>query len=132
MSKFEDEHCGVSEEDVIDALNDEIEELFEKVRLAEEISHKLLIATKSEAMVSILVERLRQDRKWGEQNHDPFCYLTILGEEYGEVCQAALHLRFGGQNAKSLREEAVHTAAVAVALVECLDRGKWKWPGGGA
>jgi len=79
------------------------------------------------AYEDVLAERTRQDAKWGEQNHDPFTYLTVLGEEYGEACQAALHLRFGGHAAGKLREEAVQTAAVALALVECLDRQKWSW-----
>jgi len=82
----------------------------------------------SPALASILEERRRQDAKWGEQNHDPFCYLTVLGEEYGELCQCALHDRFGGPAAEHMREEAVQVAAVALAIVECLDRGKWRWP----
>jgi len=79
------------------------------------------------ALESVLEERKRQDAKWGEQNNDPFCYITVLGEEFGELCQAALHTRFGGPAAEKLREEAIHTAAVALALIECLDRGKWSW-----
>lgn len=82
----------------------------------------------SEALQSVLNERDRQDAKWGEQNHDPFTYLTVLTEEVGELAQAALHTRFGGSKAAGLREEAVHVAAVALAIVECLDRGKWVWP----
>jgi NTP pyrophosphatase (non-canonical NTP hydrolase) len=74
-------------------------------------------------------ERVRQDQKWGEQNHDPLTYLNILMEEVGEASQAAIQTRFGGDRGglEHLREEAVHTAAVALAIVECLDRGKWKW-----
>jgi NTP pyrophosphatase (non-canonical NTP hydrolase) len=79
------------------------------------------------AIMDVLAERVRQDKKWGEQNNDPFTYLAVLGEEFGEVCQAALHLRFGGHAADDLRMEAVHVAAVALAIVECLDRNKWKW-----
>jgi hypothetical protein len=75
------------------------------------------------ALQSVLTERERQDAKWGEQNNDPFTYITVLIEEIGELAQAALHTRFGG-----LRDEAVHTAAVALAIVECLDRRKWRWP----
>lgn len=82
----------------------------------------------SAALVDVLDERRRQDEKWGEQNHDPFAYLTVLGEEYGELCQCALHARFGGPAAEHIREEAVQVAAVALAIVECLDRGKWRWP----
>jgi hypothetical protein len=89
---------------------------------------ELAPATGSAALSSVLRERQRQDSKWGEQNHDPFTYITVLGEGYGELCQAALHCRFGGPAGAELREEAVHTAAVALALVECLDRAKWSWP----
>jgi NTP pyrophosphatase (non-canonical NTP hydrolase) len=85
------------------------------------------------ALRDVLAERKRQDAKWGEQNHDPFTYLTILGEEYGETCQAALHARFSVGSAgnkqltEHLRMEAVQTAAVALAIVECIDRKKWRW-----
>jgi len=82
----------------------------------------------SEAVCDVLKERRRQEAKWGEQNHDPFTYLTVLGEEYGELCQAALHSKFGGKAAEGLRYEAVQVAAVALAIVECLDRKKWSWP----
>lgn len=80
-----------------------------------------------EALRDVLAERERQDAKWGEQDHDPFCYLTVLVEEVGEFAQAALHSRFGGEAAGKLRHEAVHVAAVALAIVECLDRAKWDW-----
>ncbi len=82
----------------------------------------------SAALASVLQERERQDAKWGEQNNDPFTYITVLVEEVGELAQAALHTKFGGPAAAGLRDEAVHTAAVALAIVECLDRGKWRWP----
>lgn len=81
-----------------------------------------------DALRDVLAERKRQDAKWGEQNHDPFLYLTILGEEYGETCQAALEARFGKGSLGHLRLEAVQVAAVALAIVECLDRKQWKWP----
>ena len=79
----------------------------------------------TQAMTDVLAERQRQDAKWGQQNHDPFTYITVLGEEFGELCQAALHRRFGGAASSGLRDEAVQTAAVALAIVECLDRGTW-------
>jgi hypothetical protein len=75
----------------------------------------------------ILEERIRQDRSWGEQNHPPCQWMTILGEEFGEACQAALHVYFGGGFTEDdYRKELIQTAAVAVAAVECLDRGKWR------
>lgn len=81
------------------------------------------------ALEDVVAERARQDAKWGEQNHDPFTYLTVLTEEVGELSQAALHARFGGPAADGLRTEAVHVAAVALAIVECVDRGLWQWDG---
>ena len=81
----------------------------------------------TKALTDILNERDRQEKIWGEQNHDPFIYSAILVEEVGEFCQAALHTRFGGTKGDGLREEAVQVAAVALAIVECLDREKWNW-----
>ena len=78
-------------------------------------------------------ERKRQDAKWGHQNHDPQVWMAILGEEFGELCQAANDLRWPKSNpdADPFRHalvEAVQTAAVAQAIVECLLRSTWKWP----
>lgn len=80
------------------------------------------------AIKSVLAERARQDSKWGEQNHDPFTYLTVLVEEVGEYAEAALHHRFGGPKADGLYTEATHVAAVGLAILECLERQKWSWP----
>jgi hypothetical protein len=79
----------------------------------------------------IVNERTRQDEKWGEQNHKPEKWIAILGEEFGELCQATVETIFDnpvprGQDYKggydNIRKEAIHVAAVAVALIECLDR----------
>ena len=64
-------------------------------------------------------ERDRQDRKWGEQNHHPFVWLAILGEEYGESCKAALEFPVDYSN---YRKELIEVAAVAIAAIESLDR----------
>jgi len=87
-------------------------------------------AREGDALRDVLAERQRQDALWGEQNHDPFVYGAILVEEAGEFMQAALQTRFGGSKGglDRMREEAVHTAAVALAIVECLDRAKWAFP----
>ena len=70
----------------------------------------------------VLEERERQDKKWGEQNHEPEIYLTILMEEVGEASEAALHRRFGGPEAVNYRKELVQVAAVALAMIQCEDR----------
>ena len=86
------------------------------------------------ALEQVAAERRRQESKWGEQNHAPPVYLTILGEEFGEACQAALNITSPGEKGMdtaalaeaALRKELVQIAAVAVAAIECLDRGAWK------
>lgn len=83
----------------------------------------------SSASINVMEERTRQDDKWGEQNHEPTVWLGILGEEFGELCQAVNETWFdnGPEERKkggyeNMRAEAVQVAAVAVALIECLDR----------
>jgi len=66
---------------------------------------------------NIALERRRQDAKWGEQNHDAFLWLAILGEEFGEAAKAAVEGRIA-----DLRTELIHVAAVAVAAIESLNR----------
>lgn len=67
-------------------------------------------------------ERFEQDAKWGVQNHQPFVWLAILGEEVGEVNKAVIEFNFGSQSLAEYRKELIQVAAVAVAMVECLDR----------
>jgi NTP pyrophosphatase (non-canonical NTP hydrolase) len=69
----------------------------------------------------IMDERDRQDTKWGVQNHDAYKWLAILGEEVGEVNRAALD-----GDKQNYREELIQVAAVAMAMVESLDRGSWR------
>ena len=80
--------------------------------------------------VDIVLERQRQNAKWGVQRHSWPEWMTVLGEEYGEACQAALRLRFGEDNdqrdrylsrLEHLRTELVQIAAVAVAIIEHID-----------
>ena len=80
---------------------------------------------------SIKLERKDQDARWGEQNHPPYIWLTILGEEVGEANVALLKADFGKEVIGNYREELVQIAAVAVAAIESLDRnefipGTWK------
>jgi hypothetical protein len=82
----------------------------------------------------VMDERDRQDAKWGQQDHEPARYLMILGEEYGEACEAGCRLTFGGDGdtvsravaVADLRMELVQVAAVAVAMIESIDRGRNK------
>lgn len=67
-------------------------------------------------------ERERQNKKWGEQNHDDYRWLAILTEEVGELAQAILHDEFGGSHAGTAQHELIHVAAVAVQWLECMER----------
>lgn len=77
---------------------------------------------------AILTERARQDQMWGDhsRNH-PFEWMSILGEEYGELCEAvnetcfltATHPERGGY--EKIIREATQVAAVALAILEQAD-----------
>lgn len=80
-------------------------------------------------LAEVVNERTRQDEKWGEQNHQPPIWLGILGEEFGELCEAVNETVFdnGPEERKkggvaNMRAEAIQVAAVAIAFVEMLDR----------
>ncbi|KAA1293832.1 MazG-like family protein [Leptospira interrogans] len=80
---------------------------------------------KEKIIQEIFRERKKQDQKWGEQNHIPIEWCAILGEEVGEVNKAALetHFKYDGKNDLSdYRKELIQVAAVALAMIECLDR----------
>ncbi len=84
----------------------------------------------SEIYNEIQAERKRQDEKWVEQNHTPIEWVGILTEEVGEVSKEAVDFHFGNnpyireQNLKNYREELIQVAAVAVQMIECLDRNR--------
>lgn len=79
----------------------------------------------------VAIERERQDKKWGEQNHNDFIWLTILTEEVGELAADMFDKfhyertgapRFVGGIQKNRVREAIEVAAVAIAYIECLIR----------
>ena len=82
-------------------------------------------------ITAVLLERKRQDSKWGEQNHPPHYWTGILGEEYGELCEAINETVFDNWSDKggfeNMRREAIHVAAVAIGFLECLERNKALW-----
>lgn len=79
------------------------------------------------AIELLIAERTRQNSIWGDQsgNH-PFEWMSILGEEYGELCEAvnetcfknAAHPGRGGLD--KILKESIQVAAVAVALAEAV------------
>ena len=67
----------------------------------------------------ILSERNKQDVKWGEQNHNIYKWLAILGEEVGEVNKAALENKYD-----EVIDELIQIGAVTVAMIESLERNR--------
>ena len=64
----------------------------------------------------VFEERQSQYKKCGEQNYSLYKWITILGEEVGEACKAALESFHG-----NYRKELIQVAAVAVAMIESYD-----------
>ena len=75
---------------------------------------------KEDILNSILIERQKQDDKWGEQNHDVYKWLAILGEEVGEANKAALE-----ESKEDLINELIQIGAVTVAMIESLKRNNY-------
>ncbi len=77
---------------------------------------------------SVVAERLVQEQKWGPQNHNQIVWLGILSEEFGDAAKEVNELHFRRDirkdQVKTLRAELVQVAAVAVAMIESLDRNR--------
>lgn len=77
-----------------------------------------------EAFEKVISERVTQIEKWGKDpcNH-PFEWMSILGEEFGELCEAVnetcfmngTHPERGGD--ENIIREATQIAAVAIAII---------------
>jgi hypothetical protein len=74
----------------------------------------------------ITKERKFQDEKWGEQDHHPLLWFSIIGEEYGEMLKAYNDYSLSPDRnfayINTMKREAVQVAASCVAMLECLDR----------
>lgn len=80
---------------------------------------------------ALVLERQRQLNKWGVQNHEPQYWVGILGEEYGEYCQAVNETVFNnGPDAQAkggydnMMAELTQVAAVAISAMDSLMRVK--------
>ena len=77
----------------------------------------------------IKTERIRQDGKWGaDSDNKPFEWISILGEEFGKLCEATnetcflngIHKEKGGY--ENILKYAVRVSAVSVAFAESIRR----------
>ncbi len=71
----------------------------------------------------VMLERARQDAKWGEQNHPDLYWLAILVEEVGELAQNIIS-KPTAINMMKIRDELVQVTAVGLAWLECIERRK--------
>jgi len=72
-------------------------------------------------------ERDRQDAKWGfPQHNSPFEWVSIVTEELGELAKETNDAYIGKnpkRNVSGIMREAIHVAAVAIAIIEHLPDG---------
>jgi NTP pyrophosphatase (non-canonical NTP hydrolase) len=80
------------------------------------------VAATQDVLAQVRDERGKQEEKWGQQNWHPLEWLSILSEEVGEVGKAINEAYFGTGDWVEYRRELIQVAAVATAMVECLDR----------
>ena len=80
-------------------------------------------------LICVRMERIKQDVKWGEQNHHDLKWLSILMEEVGEAAEmvnednpAKERLYSTVALMENLEYELVQIAAVCVAWIECMRR----------
>ena len=119
---------------MIDELNYAVGEAVDKLAAyedAEEQGRLVILPFDMKGIKLVVTERERQIDLWGDQsgNH-PFEWMAILGEEYGELCEAVNETCF--QNPKhperggkpNIVKEAVHVAAVAIAIAEAAMKGE--------
>ncbi len=113
------------------AEHKKLAEWLQELKERRESSLRPATSIQNDVIKAVLAERQRQDEKWGEQNHLPQFWTGILGEEYGELCQAINETVFdnGEEERKkggyeNMRKEAIHVAAVAVGFLECLERNR--------
>ena len=71
-------------------------------------------------LANVQAERKRQVKKWGQQDHHPSWWLTILAEEFGEAAKAIIEGDF-----LQCHEELVQVSAVAASAAESIERNNW-------
>lgn len=79
------------------------------------------------AVGAMIEERDRQDDTFGVQNHHPAYWLALLGKQMGQLGEAVVQREWAADKGKAsaaMRAEAIQLAAVALNMIECIDRGE--------
>ena len=63
-------------------------------------------------------ESLRQIKKWGIQNHDPFEWLAYTTEELGELSNAISEYLYRDGQRSQVVKEAIQTATLCLKIAE--------------
>ena len=66
----------------------------------------------------VLAERVRQDEKWGVQDHDDPAWLMILAEEVGEVAELVVKVMQPGDPYRPVADALIHWGVTAQALIQ--------------
>lgn len=84
--------------------------------------------TESDAIHLVRAEMVRAVRKFPTWPTDPLHALAVLGEEYGELTQAALQLVYEPEKTSMdhVRKEAIQTATMALRFLVSLNVYEWK------
>lgn len=91
--------------------------------MIEEMQFEQALAGIDPTLKAVRRVRVQQLSKWGVQEHDPKMWLAILGEEYGEIAKEVAETHVKDFDCAAYRKELLHTAAIALAAVQCLDNG---------
>jgi len=90
---------------------------------------KKVMNSHADALQEIILNKIReerkaQDEKWGEQNHHPLMWFSIIGEEFGEMLHAFNEYTFDNDinHLEDMQREAIQVAACCVAMIECIER----------
>jgi len=97
-----------------------------------------------EVLNELQKERASQNKKWGQQDHGPVEWISILTEEVGEASKEAVDFHFKNKvkctnergekfyhptdedqqdkRLRAYRKEMIQVAAVAIQAIECIDR----------
>ena len=66
----------------------------------------------------IYEENIRQIKKWGIQDHEPFEWLMFATEELGETAKAIGEFQYRGGLAEDVVKEAIQTATLMLKIAE--------------
>lgn len=117
--------CSFCCKAIMEASQNTVKDEKKGINLPEEECVKKIPVTffQMTAIKHVLDERKRQDEQWGEQDNELTFWMSILGEEFGEACQAVNNYKLNlTENTSAIQEELVQVAAVAIAILENIKR----------